>query len=86
MPSNGRLLSDYTNEEWERLRKSFIKPSCGYWLTIAVISSLLLLSGFNRLSTEGYTFESITLTGAGIVLVILLATNIIYRISRRIKK
>jgi len=86
MPSKGKLLSDYTNEEWGRLRQFLIKPSLEYWITIAALSFLLLLSGLSRLVSEGFTFESILLTSGGIILVILLVTNIVYRISRKRKK
>ena len=86
MPSNGKLFSDYSPEEWERLRKSIVNPSAGYWIAIIVLAALLLLAGLFRLGTEGFTYEAILFTGAGIVLLLLLATNIFYRLSRSRRK
>lgn len=86
MPGKGKLLSDYTPEEWERLRQSLVRPSLGYWITIIALSFILLLGGFFRLTTDGFTYEAILFTGAGIILLLLLAINIVYRLGRLRKK
>lgn len=86
MPSNGKLLSDYTPEEWKRLRQSVISPSLGYWITVIALSFLLLLGGFFRLATDGFTYEAILFTGAGIISFLLLTINILYRLSKWRKK
>jgi hypothetical protein len=51
-----------------------------------LLTFLLLLSGFNRLTSEGYTFESVLLSGAGIILTVLLAANIVWRIINQRKQ
>ncbi len=83
MPTRGKLLSDYTDQEWERSRQRLLKPDLVYWITLISIAFLLLLSGIGRISTEGYSINVILRLGGGTILVILLTAYVIQKIRRQ---
>jgi hypothetical protein len=86
MPTNGKLLSDYSTQEWRRFRQSLLKPDLVYWFTIISIAFFLLLSGFGRIPAEGYSLEAIFRIGGGLLLVVLLTAYMIRKINRRTRK
>jgi hypothetical protein len=86
MPTKGKLLSDYKSEEWKQYRQRLIKPDLVTWITIISMAFLLLLSGFGRIPTEGYTLNVILRLAGGMLVAILLTAYLIRKTGRRTHK
>ena len=83
MPTKGKLISDYTSQEWTRYRQKLIKPDLVYCITIILLALLLLLSGLGRISIENHRLDGILRIAGGIIVLILLAAYAIRRTKRR---
>jgi hypothetical protein len=86
MATKGKLLTDYTSQEWIRYRRRLVKPDLVYWISILSLVFFLLLSGFGRIPTEEYRLDGILRIGGGIILLILLIAYMIRKINRRNNK